>query len=116
MKKQFIKECSHCSGSGRIVENDTCDQDPRFDYAYDCIQCDGEGTYIDEDELECIIDDVKDMIEGMVTRIRITSDAIKDCTRGQLHYLASKYRNKLDTQARALGRLEMYCANLKSFL
>lgn len=116
MKKQFIKECSHCSGTGSIVENDTCDQDPRFDYSYECTQCEGEGTYIDEDELECIIDDVKDMIEGMVTRIRITSDSIKDCTRGMLFELANKYRNKLDTQARALGRLEMYCANLKSFL
>ena len=54
------------------------------------------------------------MIDGMITRIRTTSDTLKDLSKGMFYELLPKYKNILNTQARALARLETYCANLKT--
>ena len=114
MKTKFIKECKTCCGSGTVTFNDSWDEHPSRDYSFDCKECDGEGHIIDEAELWTEICNVEDMIDGMITRIRTTSDTLKDLSKGMFYELLPKYKNILNTQARALARLETYCANLKT--
>ena len=115
MKAKFLTDCKVCGGSGSHVYNDRADDDPRFDYSHECRQCEGEGKVIDEETLDIRINDVEDMIEGMITRIRVTSDNIKDLNRGMFYELLPKYKNILHTQARALARLETHLAILKTY-
>lgn len=115
MKKQFLKECSTCCGHGTVAMNDSWDEHPSHDYSVTCEECNGEGHCIDSDLLNERIEDVEWMIDGMLTRIRITSDAVKSCNKGMLERLEAKYRNQLHTQARALARLETYLANIKTY-
>ena len=115
MKKQFLKECSTCCGHGTVAMNDSWDEHPSHDYSVTCEECNGEGNCIDSDLLNERIEDVEWMIDGMLTRIRITSDAVKSCNKGMLDRLEAKYRNQLHTQARALARLETYLANIKTY-
>jgi len=115
MKKQFLKECSTCCGHGTVAMNDSWDDHPSHDYSVTCEECNGEGYCIDSDLLNERIEDVEWMIDGMLTRIRITSDAVKSCNKGMLERLEAKYRNQLHTQARALARLETYLANIKTY-
>lgn len=119
MKKQFLKECGTCCGHGSVAMNDTWDEHPSHDYSVTCEECNGEGHIEDEDaiiDIECRIEDVEYMIEGMLTRIRLSSDAVKTCNKGMLDCLEAKYRNQLHTQARGLARLETYLSNLKNQL
>ena len=115
MKKQFLKECSTCCGHGTVAMNDSWDEHPSHDYSITCEECNGEGHCIDSDLLNERIEDVEWMIDGMLSRIRITSDAVKSCNKGMLERLEAKYRNQLHTQARALARLETYLANIKTY-
>lgn len=115
MKKQFLKECSTCCGHGTVAMNDSWDEHPSHDYSVTCEECNGEGHCIDSDLLNERIEDVEWMIDGMLSRIRITSDAVKSCNKGMLERLEAKYRNQLHTQARALARLETYLANIKTY-
>ena len=114
MKTKFTKECKTCCGSGTVTLNDSWDEHPSRDYSFDCKECEGEGHIIDEAELWTEICNVEDMIDGMITRIRTTSDTLKDLSKGMFYELLPKYKNILNTQARALARLESYCANLKT--
>jgi RecJ-like exonuclease len=114
MKTKFTKECKTCCGSGTVTFNDSWDEHPSRDYSFDCKECEGEGHIIDEAELWTEICNVEDMIDGMITRIRTTSDTLKDLSKGMFYELLPKYKNILNTQARALARLETYCANLKT--
>jgi RecJ-like exonuclease len=114
MKTKFITECKKCCGSGSVTFNDSFDEHPSRDYSFDCKECEGEGHIIDEAELWTEICNVEDMIDGMITRIRTTSDTLKDLSKGMFYELLPKYKNILNTQARALARLESYCANLKT--
>jgi RecJ-like exonuclease len=114
MKTKFTKECKTCCGSGSVTFNDSFDEHPSRDYSFDCKECEGEGHIIDEAELWTEICNVEDMIDGMITRIRTTSDTLKDLSKGMFYELLPKYKNILNTQARALARLETYCANLKT--
>jgi RecJ-like exonuclease len=114
MKTKFITECKTCCGSGSVTFNDSFDEHPSRDYSFDCKECEGEGHIIDEAELWTEICNVEDMIDGMITRIRTTSDTLKDLSKGMFYELLPKYKNILNTQARALARLENYCANLKT--
>ncbi len=114
MKTKFTKECKTCCGSGSVTFNDSWDEHPSRDYSFDCKECEGQGHIIDEAELWTEICNVEDMIDGMITRIRTTSDTLKDLSKGMFYELLPKYKDKLNTQARALARLESYCANLKT--
>jgi len=114
MKTKFTKECKTCCGSGSVTFNVSWDEHPSRDYSFDCKECEGEGHIIDEAELWTEICNVEDMIDGMITRIRTTSDTLKDLSKGMFYELLPKYKNILNTQARALARLETYCANLKT--
>jgi RecJ-like exonuclease len=114
MKTKFTTECKTCCGSGTVTFNDSFDEHPSRDYSFDCKECEGEGHIIDEAELWTEICNVEDMIDGMITRIRTTSDTLKDLSKGMFYELLPKYKNILNTQARALARLESYCANLKT--
>jgi RecJ-like exonuclease len=114
MKTKFTKECKTCCGSGSVTFNDSFDEHPSRDYSFDCKECEGEGHIIDEAELWTEICNVEDMIDGMITRIKTTSDTLKDLSKGMFYELLPKYKNILNTQARALARLETYCANLKT--
>jgi RecJ-like exonuclease len=116
MKTKFTKECNTCCGSGTVTFNDSWDEHPSRDYSFDCKECEGEGHIIDEAELWTEICNVEDMIDGMITRIRTTSDTLKDLSKGMFYELLPKYKDRLNTQARALARLESYCANLKTHM
>lgn len=119
MKKQFLKECSTCCGHGTVAMNDTFDGHPSRDYSVTCEECHGEGHVTDENALDALylkIEDVEWMIDGMLTRIRVTSDTLKDLSRGMFYELLPKYKHRLNIQSRALGRLEMYVSNLKNQL
>ena len=55
------------------------------------------------------------MIDGMINRIRLTSDNVKMASKYEmLPDFVDRYKNRLHTQARALARLEMYKANLQN--
>lgn len=115
MKKQFLKECSTCCGHGTVAMNDSSDEHPSHDYSVTCEECNGEGHCIDSDLLNERIEDVEWMIDGMLTRIRVTSDTLKDLSKGMFYELLPKYKQRLNTQARALARLETYLANIKTY-
>jgi len=115
MKTKFLTDCKVCGGSGSHCYNDRADDDPRFDYSHECRQCEGEGKVIDEETLDIRMNDVEDMIEGMLTRIRVTSDTLKDLSRGMFYELLPKYKHRLNIQSRALARLELYLSNLKNY-
>jgi hypothetical protein len=51
----------------------------------------------------------------MLTRIRVTSDTLKDLSRGMFYELLPKYKHRLNIQSRALARLELYLSNLKTY-
>lgn len=119
MKKQFLKECNTCEGSGTQTFNNSFDEHPSHDEQYTCEECNGHGHVTDEEaiiQVECRIEDVEWMIDGMLTRIRLTSKTMKDLSKGMLYELLPKYQHKLYIQSKALGRLEMYVNNLKSQL
>ena len=113
--KKFIKECGECQGNGYTYTNSTYDKDPQYDVSYECTQCDCEGQVHDQEALDEAIDDVQYMIDGMITRIRLTSDNVKMASKYEmLPDFTASYKNRLHTQARALARLEMYKANLQN--
>jgi RecJ-like exonuclease len=119
MKTKFTKECNTCCGSGTVTLNDSWDEHPSRDYSITCDDCQGEGECIDQEaiiQVECRIEDVEYMIDGMLTRIRLTSDTLKDLSKGMFYELLPKYKNTLNTQARGLARLESYLVNLKNQL
>jgi RecJ-like exonuclease len=111
--KQFIKECTTCEGTGIQGRNNSCDNHPSRDEVWACDYCE-EGKVHDQDALDEAIMDAQDMIDGMITRIRLTSDTLKDLSRGMFYELLPKYKHRLQIQARALARLEMYKANLQN--
>jgi RecJ-like exonuclease len=115
MKTKFIKECDTCWGRGSVLISSAYEH-PSHSESDICEDCKGEGTYFDKELINECIDDVDDMIEGMINRIRITSDTLKDLSRGMFYELLPKYKHRLQIQARALARLEMYCANLKNYV
>ena len=111
--KKFIKECGECQGNGYTYTNSTYDKDPQYDVSYECKYCE-EGQVHDQEALDNAIEDAENMIEGMITRIRLTSDNIMVCAKLDCTNLVSRYKKRLHTQARALARLEMYKANLQN--
>jgi hypothetical protein len=114
MKTEFIKECGACWGSGSVLISSSYEHPSQSD-SDTCEDCKGKGTYLDKDLISERIEDVEWMIEGMLTRIRTTSDTLKDLSRGMFYELLPKYKHRLNIQSRALARLEMYCANLKTY-
>ena len=111
--KQFIKECTTCEGTGIQGRNNSCDNHPSRDEVWACDYCE-EGMVHDQDALDEAIMDAQDMIDGMITRIRISSDNIMMCAKLECFNLVKKYKHRLQIQARALARLEMYKANLQN--
>ena len=112
---KFLKDCGMCDGTGQDGFNNFADKHPSRDEVFDCDYCE-DGKVIDEEALDVAIYDANDMIEGMIARIRVTSDNIKLCAKLECHNLVARYKNTLNTQARALARLEMYKANLQSLI
>jgi hypothetical protein len=111
--KQFIKECTTCEGTGIQGRNNSWDNHPSREEVWPCDYCE-EGMVHDLDALEEAIMDAQDMIDGMITRIRISSDNIMMCAKLECFNLVKKYKHRLQIQARALARLEMYKANLQN--
>ena len=111
--KQFIKECTTCEGTGIQGRNNSWDNHPSRDEVWACDYCE-EGKVHDQESLDEAIMDAQDMIDGMITRIRLTSDTLKDLSRGMFYELLPKYKSRFQIQARALARLEMYKANLQN--
>ena len=108
--KNLFRECTECDGYGYVTIdlNDTHIPYEQKEVDYTCMYCDGKGLVLDEDELPFRIEDLNDMIEGMQTRMRLHSDTIIQCEKGMLYELKEKYLDRLDTCARALGRLTIY--------
>jgi hypothetical protein len=111
--KQFIKECTTCEGTGIQGRNNSCDNHPSRDEVWACDYCE-DGKVHDQDALDEAIMDAQDMIDGMITRIRISSDNIMMCAKLECFNLVERYKHRLQIQARALARLEMYKANLQN--
>jgi len=111
--KKFIKECTTCYGTGKMGSNNSWDNHPSRDESWPCDYCE-EGQVHDQEALNEAIEDAENMIEGMIDRIRLTSDNIMVCAKLDCTNLVARYKNRLHTQARALARLEMYKANLQN--
>jgi hypothetical protein len=114
MKTEFIKECDTCWGSGSVLISSAYEH-PSHSESDICNDCKGEGTYFDKELINERVEDVEWMIEGMLTRIRVTSDTLKDLSRGMFYELLPKYKHRLNIQSRALARLELYLSNLKTY-
>jgi hypothetical protein len=114
MKTEFIKECGKCWGTGTVSISSSYEH-PSHSVSDDCDECRGEGKYLDYELLTERVEDVEWMIEGMLTRIRLTSDTLKDLSRGMFYELLPKYKHRLNIQSRALARLELYLSNLKNY-
>jgi RecJ-like exonuclease len=114
MKTEFIKECDTCWGSGSVLISSAYEH-PSHSESDICEDCKGEGKYLDYELLTERVEDVEWMIEGMLTRIRVTSDTLKDLSRGMFYELLPKYKHRLNIQSRALARLELYLSNLKTY-
>ena len=114
MKTKFIKECDTCWGSGSVLISSAYEH-PSHSESDICNECRGEGTYLDKELINERVEDVEWMIEGMLTRIRVTSDTLKDLSRGMFYELLPKYKHRLNIQSRALARLELYLSNLKTY-
>jgi hypothetical protein len=101
--ENLFMECPECDGDGFITIdlNDTHIPYEQNPVDYDCMYCDGKGKVIRQDELECRIEVIEDMILGMETRIQVISQMLK-ATNSQ------KFLDRLDTLSRAYGRLKMY--------
>jgi hypothetical protein len=83
--------------------------------SYECKYCDCEGQVQDSEALNEAIEDAQWMIDGMIARLRLTSDNIKMVAKFEmLPDFMAKYKHTLSIQARALARLEMYKANLQN--
>jgi RecJ-like exonuclease len=114
MKTKFIKECDTCWGSGSVLISSAYEH-PSHSESDICNECRGEGKYLDYELLTERVEDVEWMIEGMLTRIRLTSDTLKDLSRGMFYELLPKSKHRLNIQSRALARLELYLSNLKTY-
>jgi hypothetical protein len=114
MKTEFIKECDTCWGSGSVLISSAYEH-PSHSESDICNDCKGEGTYLDKELINERVEDVEWMIEGMLIRIRVTSDTLKDLSRGMFYELLPKYKHRLNIQSRALARLELYLSNLKTY-
>jgi len=113
--KKFMKECGECQGNGYTYTNSTYDKDPQYDVSYECKYCDCEGQVQDNEAINEAIEDAQWMIDGMIARLRLTSDNIKMVAKFEmLPDFMAKYKHTLSIQARALARLEMYKANLQN--
>lgn len=110
--KQFIKKCTTCEGTGIQGRNNSWDNHPSRDEVWACDYCE-EGKVHDQESLDNAIEDAQNMIDGMITRIRLTSDNIKMCAKLECFTLVERYKSRLKIQARVLARLEMYKANLQ---
>lgn len=108
--KSLFMNCPECYGDGYVTIdlNDTHIPYEQNPVDFTCMSCDGKGLALDKDEVEDRIGIIDDMIEGMQTRMRLHSDFIKTANKGYLPNLAKKYNDRLDTCARALGRLINY--------
>jgi len=114
MKTEFIKECDTCWGSGTVLISSAYEH-PSHSESDICNECREQGKYLDYELLTERVEDVEWMIEGMLTRIRLTSDTLKDLSRGMFYELLPKYKHRLNIQSRALARLELYLSNLKTY-
>ena len=54
------------------------------------------------------IENVNAIIEGFIYRIKMYQSLIPDLKRSGLNELANKYDDRIDTCARAIGRLTIY--------
>ena len=108
--KGLVKDCKECNGWGQVTIdiNDTHIPYEQDVIEYECMSCTGTGAEIDTELVEERIQEINDMILGMQTRMRMHSEFIMQLKKGMLNELAEKYVYKLDTCARALGRLMNY--------
>jgi hypothetical protein len=112
--EKFLIDCKKCEGSGWYSTNNTWDKDPQWDESHDCKVCNETGKVYDQEDIDNEIENIQYMIDGMITRIRISSDNIMMCAKLECFNLVRKYKHRLQIQARGLGRLEMYLDKLKS--
>ena len=108
--KDLSRDCRECNGWGTVTIEHNGTEIPYLQDVvdYECMSCTGMGAEIDPELVEERIQEVNDMILGMQTRMRMHSEFIMQLKKGMLNELAEKYVYKLDTCARALGRLMNY--------
>ncbi len=80
-------------------------------FIQECYYCDGSG-YVDSisnyEEKREFIESINDMIYGFQQKMKIHQRLIPELRRCYLNELADKYDDKVDTYARAIGRLKAY--------
>lgn len=108
--KDLSRDCQECNGWGTITIEHNGTEIPYLQdiVDYECMSCTGTGEQLDPELVQERIEEINDMILGMQTRMRMHSDFIMQLKKGYLHELANKYNDRLDTCARALGRLMNY--------
>jgi hypothetical protein len=108
--KDLSRDCQECNGWGTITIEHNGTEIPYLQdiVDYECMSCTGTGEQLDPELVQERIEEVNDMILGMQTRMRMHSDFIMQLKKGYLNELANKYNDRLDTCARALGRLMNY--------
>jgi hypothetical protein len=108
--KDLSRDCQECNGWGTVTIEHNGTEIPYLQdiVDYECMSCTGTGEQLDPELVQERIEEINDMILGMQTRMRMHSDFIMQLKKGYLHELANKYNDRLDTCARALGRLMNY--------
>jgi hypothetical protein len=116
--KDLSRDCQECNGWGTITIEHNGTEIPYLQdiVDYECMSCTGTGEQLDPELVQERIEEVNDMILGMQTRMRMHSDFIMQLKKGYLNELANKYNDRLDTCARALGRLMNYKRKLHNLV
>lgn len=112
--EKFFKYCEGCDGTGTQGETITAPYNSNDIVEWTCKQCHGECQVLDEDELDCRLFEVKELIDGLSIRIGIFKDMADKCRLGYLDNLANKFEKRIDTLQRGIKRLTEYKLKLES--
>lgn len=111
--EKFFKDCTGCGGTGVQGKSILAPYDPKDLVEWTCEDCHGEAQVLDEEELDCRLFEVKEMIDGLSIRIGIFKDMANKCRLGYLDNLANKFENRIDTLQRGIKRLTEYKLKLE---
>lgn len=112
--ESFIETCYFCNGSGYVDYDLNKTHIPYEQHLIEesCDNCSGSGKLKDIDAIMERIEGINDMIYGFQQKMKIHQRLIPELRRCYLNELADKYEDKVDTYARAIGRLKQYKINL----
>lgn len=108
--ESFIEKCYFCNGSGYVDYDINNTHIPYEQHLVEesCENCSGSGIIKDIDAIREKLDAINDMIYVFQQKMKIHQRLIPELRRCYLNQLADKYEDKIDTYARAIGRLHNY--------